>query len=312
MQSLYQEGVKNEMLAHPGSIVNVNTPYRTEDVELALSIAHFPDKPVPEKLGSLTYYNLLKFTGELGIMHILRPSTNKWLAQIDISKVPEGKSMGKRLFMAWELGDRHSFESLVTQAALNAEDPQDGKFVNNLAQSDWFKDLPEAFGTRAPRIFDGIFDAVRTIRLQAIKDIYAMINDDMTSVATGKVVGDANRRVCRANNRQDRCELLMAGYIHQKIHKHNLSPMEYGRLPAEIQTRSVNQIIESIEEMRKELEKPPSWSLGATHRRCHLSLTIFTELDAMQQELSVTLNENFNEHFSRQGQLMGLEVAEDE
>jgi len=156
VQRLYQDSVKNEMFVNPQQVINVETAHPRDAATLAFLIAHAQFTKLPTQLSESEFYDLLKFTNELGITHILRPFAGKWSEDIDLAKVGEDGSMSKRLFISWELGDRHSFDKLVTHVAFNVKLPSEGDFAEYLSESVWFKDFKDVFGPEGAEIFRSI------------------------------------------------------------------------------------------------------------------------------------------------------------
>lgn len=139
MQRAYVSGVKNEAFANPGPIVEIKTAHSIGIVTLAFTIVHTAyGGQIPEQLDEMDLYKLLKFTSELDITHTLRTFAKNWAAAIKLSEVPDDGFSSERLYIAWELGDRVSFDNMVTHIALTAKKLRGQDFHESLRDHDCF------------------------------------------------------------------------------------------------------------------------------------------------------------------------------
>ncbi|KAK7963994.1 hypothetical protein PG988_010968 [Apiospora saccharicola] len=308
MQRLYVNGVKNEAFSNPGPIVEIKTAHSIGIVTLAFTIAHTPFCQVPEELDEMDLFKLLKFTSELDITHILRPFAKSWAAAINLSEVPEEGVSSERLYIAWELGDRASFDNMVTHLALEAKKLRGREFREALREKNCFEDIEGIHNQDGGSIVDTLVDDIMSTRIEAIQAIYKLIGDTMAALATEGQSTPECRRLCRHKESHDLCELIMVGGLHQLLFEHRLWPPIEHRPQPERQIKSVRDLAAKIEEVGDILNDNDlrHYIRDLKHPKCAKFLPLFVNLYSTLREISVLSLHHFDGHFSKQGELTGF------
>ncbi|KAK8112941.1 hypothetical protein PG984_013467 [Apiospora sp. TS-2023a] len=308
MQRLYVSGVKNEAFSNPGPIVEIKTAHSINIVTLAFTLAHTPFCQVPEQLAEIDLFKLLKFTGELDITHILRPFAKNWAAAINLSEVPEEGISSERLYIAWELGDRASFDNMVTHLALEAKKLRGGDFRETLRMNSCFEDIEGIHDQDSGSIVDTLVDDIISTRVEAIQAIYKLIGETMAALATEGQSTPECHRLCRHKEDHDLCEIIMIGGLHQMFFEYRLWPPLEHRPKSERQMKSVRDLAGKIQEVNEYLNDNDlrHYLPGSKHMKCAKFLPLFVNLDATLDEISVLSLHHFDGHFTKQGELTGF------
>lgn len=127
----------------------------SDAVALALLIIGDPfisNANVPEALDVKSLYHLLKFTRALNLTRITNRWAKMWAAAINLSVIGASGVTSERLFVAWELGDRDSFDQMVTWMALNVKKPNGSNVQEALKTSDCFKGIAGILNARGEPI----------------------------------------------------------------------------------------------------------------------------------------------------------------
>ncbi|KAI0385547.1 hypothetical protein F5Y04DRAFT_246102 [Hypomontagnella monticulosa] len=154
------------------------------------------------------FYNLCVLTDKYDMTHILRPWARGWSRSTHAQCEKLGQSLRlkfchERLWIAWELGDRVTFEGMAKALLMNSS----ATVGNNLRY----------VGALEP---PGIYESIEKARLSIIKLLLKPLKD----IVQGLVKND--QTLCKENSKTGKdCQPLMLGNIIQSLHRHQLWPL---------------------------------------------------------------------------------------
>ncbi|KAK8062600.1 hypothetical protein PG997_014697 [Apiospora hydei] len=310
LQDVYKPGdTVHEVLANPDyEFPEYHSP---RAVQLGYCMIRDPyDASIPDQLSEELLYNLLKFTRTLNITRITRPWAKKWAVAIKLSVANAATVTSLRLFIAWELGDRASFDRMVTWIALNTEKLKNGSVQEVLRNASYFDDIVVIKDAQGASIVDSLIEAIVLVRREAVKLIYKMINDDMQALLTKGKCRPNKERPCRHTVSRDRCEKSLAGSLSAQLYACDLWAPKLPRPSVGDQTKSIATMREEIQDVKENHNELRDWSEKSLHPECGMELPLFVELEPQLQRFSVLSKRHFDEHFSKQGKLTGFVVVD--
>ncbi|KAK7959766.1 uncharacterized protein PG986_004620 [Apiospora aurea] len=301
LQDVYKPGdTVHEVLANPDyEFPEYHSP---RAVQLVYCMIRDPyDASIPDQLSEELLYNLLKFTRCLNVTRITRPWAKKWAVAIELSVANASTVTSMRLFIAWELGDRASFDRMATWIALNTEKPQNGSVQEVLRNTSYFDDIVTIKNDQ---------EDIEQVRRDAVNLIYKMINDDMKALFTNGKSRPNVPRPCRHVASKARCEESLAGSLSAQLYARTLWPPVLSRPAVPDQTKSVTTMREEVQHVKSNHHELRDWNDKSRHPECGMELPLFVELEPQLQRFSVLSKRHFDEHFSKQGKLTGFVVVD--
>ncbi|KAK8029767.1 hypothetical protein PG993_011058 [Apiospora rasikravindrae] len=332
LQDVYKPGdTVHEVLLNPD--YEFTEHYSPRAVQLAYCMIRDPyDASIPDQLNEELLFNLLKFTRCLNITRITRPWAKKWAVAIKLSVASPATVTSVRLFIAWELGDRASFDRMVTWIALNTEKPENGKVQEALINTSYFDDIVDIKNSQGASIVNVLIGKLCFLHLASSQDNKLKQNTIARGYRAGTSRGyqldlqndqqrheslvheggsrpDGNRP-CRHDKGKDRCEESLAGSLSVQLYACKLWAPRLPRPAVDDQTKSIATMRDEIKYVKDNHHELCDWNDKSTHPECGMKLPLFVELEPQIQRSSVLSNHHFNEHFNKQGKLTGFVVVD--
>ncbi|KAK8859627.1 hypothetical protein PGQ11_010361 [Apiospora arundinis] len=307
MQRLYP--VKNEFFSNAaGDIVKIPTAHPIGIVTIAFKIAHAFFLAAPDTIDEQDFFHLLKFTSKLGITQILRPYAKNWAAAIKLSEVGENGVSSERVFIAWELGDRASFDNMVTHVACASKKRRATDFREHLKSLECFQYIKHIRDQDSVPIIDRLVVDIEATRVEAIQIIYNLIGKTMEALATEGDGTPKGHRICHHHDAQDACEIFLLGSVYQLLFESKLCAEN--RVKPDRQAQSVHDLIDHIRDIEPQLKNQDLryFFPKMKHPRCSRWLPLFINLEGTVDEFSVLSLRHFEDYFKEQGKLTGFVV----